>query len=101
MATVYKGVGTKIARLPGVQPVLQTAADEIRAKAVALAGGHTDTGAYVSSLTVKTVPGKKGVRDRLIIADDPASTPIEFGHLTKSGTWVEGQYILTRALYGG
>lgn len=101
MAEVYKGAGTKIAKLPGLQPVLQSAAEEIRGKAVALAAGHTDTGAYVSSLKVKTVPGRSGVRDRLVIADDPASTPIEFGHLTRSGRWVEGQYILTRALYGG
>ena len=100
MAEVYKGVGTKLAKLPGLQPVLQDTAEDIKAKAVALASGHRDTGAYASSLKVQSVPGKKGVTDRLVIADDPASVPIEFGHLTKSGKWVEGQYILTRALYG-
>lgn len=99
MAQVYKGAGTKIAKLPGVQPVLQAAAEELKAKAAALAAEHVETGAYASSLEVRTVPGKKGVKDRLVIADDPASAIIEFGHLTKKGTWVEGQYILSRALY--
>lgn len=104
MAVVYKAAGTRVAKLPGLQPVLQAEALAILATAKALAASHTDTGAYSASLTVKSVPGRKGVRDRLVVANDKAAIHIEYGHLRvqENGkpVWVPGQYILTRALTG-
>jgi hypothetical protein len=50
------------------------------------------------------VPGKRGVVDRLVYADDPGAIAIEFGHLAqgkRGATWVPGQRILLNALYGG
>lgn len=105
MAQVYKGAGTKVAKLPGIQPLLDTAAAGILTRAQAQAAGHVETGRYLESLEVIPTRGKRGVIDRLVIAKDPASAIIEYGHLEtgKGGgaTWVPGQFILTRAIGGG
>lgn len=104
MAQVYKGAGTKVAKLPGIQPELDKAAAAILARAKSRAASHVDTGGYLSSLQVRSVPGRKGVRDRLVESTHPASVAIEFGHLnyTKKGAvFVPGQYILKGAIKGG
>lgn len=100
MAQVFAGVGTKLAKLPGLQPELDKAAGSILNRAKAHAAGRTDSGAYMSSLKVKAVPGKKGVKDREVYSDDPGAIPIEFGHISEGGKWVPGQRILLRAVYG-
>ena len=46
------------------------------------------------------VPGRNGVKDRMVYSSDPAAVPIEFGHVTSSGRVVPGQRILLNALYG-
>lgn len=99
MATVFKGVGTKIAKLQGLQPELDKAAATILARAKGHASSRADSGAYMSSLGVRPVAGKKGVKDREVYSDDPGSVPIEFGHISEGGKWVPGQRILLRALY--
>lgn len=100
MATVFKGVGTKLAKLPGIQPELDTAAAAILARAQSHASSRSDSGAYMSSLGVGVVAGKKGVKDREVYSDDPGAIPIEFGHISAAEKWVPGQRILLRALYG-
>lgn len=102
MAQVFKGAGTKVAKLPGIQPLLDAAASAILARAAANAAAHMDTGSYASSLRVHTVPGKKGVMDRLVVAEDPAAVHIEYGHLSggKTPQWVPGQFILTKSIGG-
>lgn len=105
MATVFGGVGAKIARLPGIQPLLDTAAAGIKARAVAniMSSSKEPTGAYASSLEVRSVPGKKGVRDRLVVANDPGALAIEYGHLEAGedgASWVPGKFPLTRAVGG-
>lgn len=103
MATVYGGTGTKIAKLPGVQPELDKAAAVILSRAKAAASRHADTTHYLRSLKSGTTPGKRGVMDREVYSDDPGAIAIEFGHLAagKHGaTWVPGQRILLNALYG-
>ena len=103
MAQIFKNAGTKIARLPGVQPTLDAAAAKILANATALASAHIKTTSYVNSLKVQPARGRSGVMDRLVIATDPAAVHIEYGHLQRSktgGTWVPGQYILTRSIRG-
>lgn len=103
MAQVYNGSGTKVAKLPGVQPALDTAAAKVLSTAKSLAAGHVDTGAYVGSLGVEKTPGKKGVVDRLVYSDDPAAAHIEYGYITRGRPprYVQGQFILTRAARGG
>lgn len=103
MATVYKGTGVKIARLPGIQPELDKAAAVILARAKAGAAQRANTSHYLNSLKVGTVPGRSGVVDREVYSDDPGAIAIEFGHLAtgkRGATWVPGQRILLNALYG-
>lgn len=98
MGKVYKGTGVKIAKLPGVQATLGYVAAARLVRAKSLAAAHAKTGKYASSLEVVTTPGKKGVMDRAIVANDPAALAIELGHMTRNGKHVPGQYILNRAI---
>lgn len=103
MSTIYKGTGGKIARLPGIQPELDSAAAKILARAKAGASQHVRSGHYLNSLKVKTARGKAGVIDREVYSDDPGAVAIEYGHLAegKSGpTWVPGHRVLINAVYG-
>lgn len=99
MAQVYKGAGTAVAKLPGVQPLLDKGAREILGRARAQASRHMDTGAYFRSLQAMAVPGKKGVMDRIVYSDDPAAIPIEFGYV-QGGKYHRGKRFLRNALYG-
>lgn len=107
MATVFKSAGTRVAKLPGIQPLLDSVALGIKGRAAANISGSSEhaSGAYASSLEVRSVPGRKGVRDRLVVANDEAAVHIEYGHLAGgeggSPTWVPGKYPLTRAIGGG
>jgi hypothetical protein len=67
------------------------------------ARAHQLTGDYMGRLSVKNVPGKKGVRDRVVAADDKAAYSIEWGHFSPrkgepGATWVPGQHILGGAV---
>jgi hypothetical protein len=81
----------------GESDVLDEVADEIATLAKAEAGKHARTHAFQRSIHVVKDPGKKGVTDRLVVADDPAASYIEMGHLAPNGTWVPGQHILRNA----
>ena len=73
-------------------------AAELRAGVLRRAALHRLTGNYIQHLDVRNVPGKKGVRDRIVVATDKAAYSIEWGHYTQSGTWVPGQHILGGAI---
>ncbi|RAV34254.1 DUF5403 family protein [Corynebacterium heidelbergense] len=103
MATVYKGTGTKIARLAGIQPLLDEAAAGILARAESNAAAHHRTGRYSNAFVVKPARGRSGVMDRLVTNTHPASAAIEFGHFAatksgKAGRYVPGQHNLRRAI---
>lgn len=97
---VFKGAGTNVAKLPGVQAELDKGAQKVLVRAKANAAAHFKTGAYSASLGVAVVPGKRGVKDRMVYSSDPAAVPIEFGHVAADGRVVQGQRILLDALYG-
>ncbi len=101
MAVVYPGAGRKVARTVGESTALDVAAAKVLAAAKAEAAKYSDTGAYIRGLEVERVKGPSRVTDRLIVATDPASKSIEFGHLTRKGgdgrTWVDGKYIMINA----
>ena len=107
MAQVFKGAGTKVAKLPGIQPLLDKAATRIKAAAASNISSSSagSTGAYASNLEVRKVRGKKGVMDRLVVANDPGALSIEYGHLQGdpggSPTWVPGKFPLTNAIRMG
>lgn len=103
MAQVFKGVGTRLAKLSPIQPLLDEAADEIKAKAQANAAVRKESGEYSDAFRVRNVRGEKGVRDRLVENTHPASAIIEYGHFAEKkdgtlGQWVPGQFNLTRAI---
>ncbi len=102
MATVYDGAGTLVARIVGDSSAMDKAARKVLAAARSEAAKHRDTGAYLSSLKIESVPGKKGVTDRIIYADTREAVSIEFGHLAgKRGSpdrqWVPGKFIMINA----
>lgn len=103
MAEVYRWVPQGVARMAGNDPEMDRVAHELMAIVIARAVRHRLTGDYISKLSVKSVPGKKGVRDRLIVAADKAAYSIEWGHWApKKGLpgarWVPGQHILGGAI---
>jgi hypothetical protein len=64
-----------------------------RVKEAAEASAPQDTGEYRSSFKVETVRDGGIHHDRAegrVVNTDPAALPIEFGHITKAGTFVEG-----------
>lgn len=107
MATVFKGISTHVARLAGDSDEMDVAAHKLMALVRARAIKHRLTGAYMSKLKIENVAGKKGVRDRLVVAGDKAAMSIEYGHAQRTNNddpsksdfrWVPGQYILTGAI---
>lgn len=107
MATVYKGVGTTVARMAGNHPEMDRVAAVLLGLAKANAIPHIYTSTYIRKLHVINAPGKKGVRDRLVVAGDKAAISIEYGHTAvvknpgRNGfdfKWVPGQFILTKAI---
>ncbi|MGP9760142.1 DUF5403 family protein [Corynebacterium sp. AOP12-C2-36] len=103
MAQVYKGAGTKVAKMCGESSVMDQSAEKIRVKALANAAKHKKTGEYSQSFSTKSATGKKGVRDRIVQGDHPASAVIEYGHFAEKadgtlGKFVPGQFNLTRAI---
>lgn len=110
MATVYGWVPVGVAKMCGDDQIMDDVANKLHALAMRRAVAHRLTGAYISQLKVKNVPGKKGVRDRMVIAGDKAAMSIEYGHAVRYNRgdgaqknsynfkWVPGQFILTGAI---
>lgn len=107
MAVVFRNVPNQVARMAGNSEEMDVAANKLLSLARARALKHRLTGAYLSQLKVQNVAGKKGVRDRLVIAGDKAAMSIEYGHTVRTNNddpskadlkWVPGQFILTGAI---
>lgn len=110
MASVDRNASLVAARMCGNDAVMDETAAELLALAHARALQHVLTGAYISQLSVANVAGRKGVRDRLVIAGDKAAVSIEYGHSVRINRgpnalqnsmnfrWVPGQFILSGAM---
>jgi len=106
MAKVYNHVPVMVARMAGNHHEMDVVAKRLYNIAHARAMGHKLTGDYIRKLSIKNVPGKKGVRDRMVYAGDKAAMSIEYGHAVRveggkneyNFKWVPGQYILTGAI---
>lgn len=103
MAVVYRHVPNQVARMAGLDPEMDRVARLVLFIVKNRARRHQLTGAYMSKLKAENVPGKKGVRDRLITAGDKAAYSIEWGHFAPrkgdpDATWVPGQHILGGAV---
>lgn len=96
MARVYDNKRTRkmLVRLPEVQAELKSEAEQIKVRAEANLAQHREQGHAQITLT----RGNKRV-DWFINLDDPhAAWAIEFGHVNhRTGKWVAGTYVLSRA----
>jgi hypothetical protein len=103
MAEVYRWVPNGVARMAGNSAEMDATAELVMLHVKRRAQAHRLTGDYISKLSIKNVPGKKGVRDRMIFAGDKAAYSIEWGHWAPrkgapGATWVPGQHILGGAV---
>lgn len=108
MAFVNKNAGPMAAKIAGGRAEMDAAAGSVLRSVRAVAAGHVNTGAYISKLSVHTVPSRLPSRvgivdDRLIVSDDPASISIEYGHMVRYKNarrvrWVPGQHIMQRGM---
>lgn len=102
MAEVYKNAAIIAARIAGNDSIMDEVAHRLLAAAIRRAVAHRLTGDYLSNLGVANVPGKKGVRDRIVYAKDKAAWSIEWGHTVTRGDgtsyWLPGQHILGGAI---
>lgn len=96
MAVVFDTPGNRRMVAAMLHSEVRAAAELVLARAQALAAVHRLSGRYSASLKVQA----SGSLDYDVVATDPAAVPIEFGHTTKHGRQVPGQYILTRAAAG-
>ena len=108
MAFVSREARLVAAILVGTSDALDRAAGRVLRSVKVVAAQHRLTGNYSSKLDILNVPGLIGtgklVRDRLIVADDEASVPIESGHLVRISArrvkYVPGLHIMRRGLEG-
>lgn len=91
---VYDNAGTHHDIAALVNGTVHTVAEKIKARAEGLATAHVETGAYANSFGVEA----DGDLDYIVYNDDPAAVSIEYGHTTKAGMHVAGQFILTRSV---
>jgi hypothetical protein len=103
MAEVFGWVPNGVARMAGNSEEMDTVAMQLMFIVKRRARAHQLTGDYIGKLSLKNVPGKKGVRDRMVFAGDKAAYSIEWGHFSPrkgepGATWVPGQHILGGAV---
>lgn len=99
MAEVAKNLESLIAHMPGVNAEVKRVAQAGLSIAKGKAAAHRDTGAFAQSLKLE-----RGRTDWYIVATDPNSASIEFGHHdAKTGKFIPGLHILgsTAADIGG
>lgn len=111
MATVKRGVGTRVARDVSQGSALDTAAAKVAARGRRIAAAHAsvedDPLSIAGSVHVETTPGPAGVMDRMVIFEHPAILSIEYGHVAAPGggrhgpgRWVPGLHIVGRTIWG-
>ena len=66
----------------------------VEAAVKAEAAKYDDTGAFRRSVGTGR-DRYRGVEDHVVYSDDPAAYSIEFGHSTKSGSHVPGNFVFT------
>lgn len=95
------------AEIAGNKPEMDRTARRILRAVTAAAMRNRATGNYINSLGIENVPGLLGrgrkVRDRLVVANDPAAGPIEWGHIVRHPgsrrvTYVPGQHPMRNGL---
>ena len=81
-----------------VQKALRARAQKMARVGKSLLAAHRKTGAHEVKYEGHRSTVAFGHIDHYVILDGPAPISVEFGHHTKNGKWVNGLYILTRAM---
>lgn len=108
MSYVDPRAGSMAAQIAGESPAMDLVADRGLHAVRSVAAAHRYTGAYIENTFVAAVPSvlpsKVGpIKDRIIVADDPAAVSIEYGHIVRFANsrrvrFVPGQHIMGKAL---
>lgn len=106
MAYVTPNARVIAAIIVGQSNALDIAAGEVLRSVRGVAASHRLTGNYSSKLSIIKAPGQSGtgrlVQDRLVVADDEAVLPIEFGYIRRLGNrrvqYVPGLHIMRKGL---
>ena len=100
MAKVNKSASVLVAKIISKNPIMDAVADRVAAEVKAGWEAHADTHEIAASIQVKNVPGKKGVRDRIIYSDAPGVISAEFGHLAGKRTSKKRKYVPGLHIFG-
>lgn len=103
MGVVYPNASIEAARIGGQSPQMDAAAARTKSAVLAQLASHNKTHAYAARVSVKNVPGKRRVRDRVVSTSDPQALHIEYGHwfvdkyTLEKIKWVNGLFIFRNA----
>lgn len=93
MATVRPDTNKIVARMRGVKSEVRDELDSREARVQAVVDAHRFTGAVSRSLKVRT-----NRVDSTVSISDPVIVPINYGHVSRNGSWVEGIHAIEAAL---
>lgn len=82
-----------------VQRALRERARKMARAGQALLAAHRKTGAHEVKYEGHSSAVAYGHIDHYVVMTGPAPVSVEFGHRTENGKWVNGLYILTRAMF--
>lgn len=100
MAKIYNGVGTRVARMPELNPAIGMAAKSVASKARAMAAVDADTGDFAGSISAEPYRHHRDTNDWAVVMQDEGASFIEAGHISQSGTYVPGKMTGWRAAGG-
>lgn len=92
-------LSTKLEKIVSAEASKDPAFDALAAQveAAVKAQAPVDSGDYIFSIKRTKVRTKQGITDRVIYTDDPQAHIIEWGYLSKKGTWVPGKFVFRTA----
>jgi hypothetical protein len=104
VSTVYKVAAIYAAQIAGESQEMDDVANELATLAKGFAAEHIQDGDFERSIHVERVRGKRGVTDRLVVADDPLAAAKELGHVIRNEPGgpdlgrVKGQHSMGKAV---
>lgn len=88
----------RLSQMRPVQNALRAHAKKVAAAGEALLAAHRKTGAHKVEYQGHDSTVEYGHIDHYVVLTGPAPISVEFGHRAENGKWVQGLYIMTRAM---
>jgi hypothetical protein len=99
LATVKRGLGKRLASLPGVNDAVHEEAVRRAYKVRSAAASHHNTGDFQRSIKVVKASGPHRRQDWLVSITDPNAISINWGHIdSKTGRPVRGIHAIEKGL---